>query len=83
MKLFRATRGLVTRELNPEKHSFEAVGIYKVRTDVDDKFLIYEINNSKLTGEPGFFFKSNLEMEQVALLMDQDGIEYDLQGKAY
>ena len=33
-------------ERNPDNHSLEAVGNLKKATDMEDKYLIYEINNS-------------------------------------
>ena len=33
-------------ESNPDKHSLEAIGILKRATDMEDKYLIYKINDS-------------------------------------
>ena len=42
---------------------------------MEDKYLIYKINNSQFNGQPDYFFKSSGPMAQVATNMDQDGSE--------
>ena len=42
----RSKKAKIARERNPDKHSLEAVGILKQATDKEDKYLIYQINNS-------------------------------------
>ena len=41
--------------------------------DKEDKYLIYEINNSQFNGQPDYVFKSSAPMAQLAIDMDQDG----------
>ena len=44
----------LVRDLNPDQHSFEAVGIYKEQTDKADPFLIYKVNDGRLNEMPDF-----------------------------
>ena len=68
----------------PDKHSLEAVGILKQAMDKEDKNLIYKISNLQFNGQPDYIFKSSAPMAQLAIEMDQDGLEHPLQGdKAY
>ena len=69
----------LVRDLNPDQHSFEAVGIYKEQTDKSDPFLIYKVNDGRLNDQPDFVFKSSTESLQLAIEMDQDGPPNDLQ----
>ena len=71
----------ISWERNPDKHSLEAVGILKQATDKEDKYLIYKINNSQFNGQPDYIFKSSAPMAQLAIDMDQDGLEHPLQGE--
>ena len=49
--------------------------------DKEDKYLIYQINNSQFNGQPNYIFKSSAPMAQLAIDMDQNGPEHPLQGK--
>ena len=49
--------------------------------DKEDKYLIYKINNSQFNGQPDYVFKRSVPMAQLAIDMDQDGLEYPLQGE--
>ena len=49
--------------------------------DMEDKYLIYKINNSQFNGQPDYVFKSSAPMTQLAIDMDQDGPEHPLQGE--
>ena len=46
---------------------------------MEDKYLIYKINNSQFKREPDYIFKSSGSMAQVAIDMDRDGPEHYLQ----
>ena len=52
----RSKKAKITQERNPEKHSLEAVGILKQATDKEDKYLIYQINNTQFNGQPNYIF---------------------------
>ena len=71
----------IAREKNPEKHSLEAAGTLRKATDKEDKYLIYQINNSQFNGQPNYIFKSSAPMAQLAIDMNQNGPEHPLQGK--
>ena len=71
----------ITQGKNPDKHSLEAVGVLKQATDKEEKYLIYQINNSKFHGQPNYVFKSSTSMAQLAIDMDQNGPEHLLQSK--
>ena len=74
----------ISQERNPDKHSLEVVGILKQAIAKEDKYLIYKINNSQFNGQPDYVFKSSAPMAQLAIDMDQDGLEHLSQGeKAY
>ena len=77
----RSEKAKITHKRNPDKHSLEAVGILKQATDKEDKYLIYRINNSQFNGQPNHVFKSSVPMAQLAIDMDQDGLEHPLQGE--
>ena len=77
----RSEKAKIAWERNPDKHSLEAVGILKQAMDKEDKYLIYQINNSQFNGQPNYIFKSSAPMAQLAIDMDQDGPEHPLQGK--
>ena len=47
----------------------------------EDKYLIYNINNSQFNGQPDYIFKSSTPVAQLAINMDQDGPENPLQGE--
>ena len=66
---------------NPDKHLLEAVGILKKATDIEDKYIIYKINNSQFKRKQDYIFKSSGPMAQVANDMGQDGPENPLQCK--
>ena len=42
---------------------------------MEDKYLIYIIDNCQFNGEPDYLFKNSSSMVQVAIDMDQDGPE--------
>ena len=46
---------------------------------MEDKYLIYKINNLQFNREPDYVFKSSTPMAQLATDMDQDGPEHPLQ----
>ena len=71
----------LAHERNQDKHSLKVVGILKKATDMEDKSLIYKINNSHFNGEPDYVFKSRSSMAWVAIDMDQDGPENPIQGE--
>ena len=77
----RSEKAKIAWEKNPEKHSLEAVGILKQAMDKEDKYLIYQINNSQFNGQPNYVFKSSVPMAQLAIDMDQNGPEHPLQAK--
>ena len=54
---------------------------YPKTTDKEDKYPIYQINNSQFNGQPNYFFKSSVPMAQLANDMDQNGPEHPLQGE--
>ena len=66
---------------NPDKHSVEAVDILKQAMDKENNYLIYKINNLQFNGEPDYIFYSNVPMVQLAIDIDQDGLQHPLQGK--
>ena len=74
----RSEKAKIAQERNPGKHSLEAVGILKQAMDKEDKYLIYKINNSQFNGQPDYVFKSSAPMVQLAIDMDQDGLEHPL-----
>ena len=49
--------------------------------DKEDKYLIYQINNTQFNGQPNYIFKSSAPMAQLAIDMDQNGPEHPLQGE--
>ena len=73
----RSKKAKITCKRNPDKHSLEAVGILKQ----EDKYLIYRINNSQFNRQPDYVFKISAPMAQLAIDMDQDGLEHPLQGE--
>ena len=75
----RSEKAKIAWKKNPDKHSLEAVGILKQATDKEDKYLIYQINNSQFNGQPNYVFKSSASMAQLAIDMDQNGPEHPLQ----
>ena len=77
----RSKKAKIAQERNPDKHSLEAFGILKQGTDKEDKYLIYRINNSQFNGQPDYIFKSSAPVAQLAIDMDQDGLEHPLQGE--
>ena len=46
----RSEKAKIAWEENLDKHSLEAVGVLKQATDKEDKYLIYQINNSQFNG---------------------------------
>ena len=77
----RSEKAKIAWERNLEKHSLEVVGILKQAMDKEDKYLIYQINNTQFNGQPYYVFKSSVPMAQLAIDMDQNGLEHPLQGK--
>ena len=63
----------ISRDMNPDQHSFEAVAIYKKELDKTDPFLIYKVNDGKMNNLPDFVFKSAKDMLLLAAEMDQSG----------
>ena len=74
----RSEKAKISQERSSDKHSLEAVGILKQAMDKEDKYLIHKINNSQFNGQPDYIFKSSAPMTQVAIDMDQDGLEHPL-----
>ena len=77
----RSEKAKISWERNSDKHYLEAVGILKQVMDKEDKYLIYKINNSPFNGQPDYVFKSSAPMAQLAIDMEQDGLEHPLQGE--
>ena len=75
----RSEKAKISQEKNPDKHSLEAVGILKQTTDKEGKYLIYKINNFQSNGQPDYIFKSSAPVAQLAIEMDQDGLQHPLQ----
>ena len=48
---------------------------------MEDKYLMYKINNFQFTNDPYNVFKSSHTMTQIMVDADQDGPENLLQGK--
>ena len=60
-------------QLKSEKHSLSAVAELKSITDTSDRYLIYRIHDSNMTGQGNsFVFKSSKKMGQLAINMDQN-----------
>ena len=60
-------------QLKSEKHSLSAVAELKSITDTSDKYLIYKIYDSNMTGSGNsYVFKSSRKMGQLAINMDQN-----------
>ena len=60
-------------QLKSEKHSLSAVAELKTITDTSDRFLIYKIYDSNMTGRGhSYVFKSSKKMGQLAINMDQN-----------
>ena len=49
--------------------------------DKEDKYLIYKINNLQFNRHADYIFQSSTPMAQLAIDMDQDGLEHTLQGE--
>ena len=49
--------------------------------DKEDKYLIYQINNTQFNVQPNYVFKSSVPMAQLAIYMDQNGPEHPLSGE--
>ena len=78
----RSEKAKISQERNSDKPFLEATGILKQAMDKEDKYLIYKINNSQFNGQPDYVFKkSNAPMAQLAIDIDQDGLEHPLQGE--
>ena len=77
----RSEKANIAQEKNLKKHSLEAVGILKQATDKEDKYLIYQINNTQSNGQPNYVFKSSAPMAQLAIDMDQNGPKHPLQAE--
>ena len=69
----------LVKEICPDTHSFEAVGILKSSTDKHDPFLIYRVNDSNCNDGPDLVFKSSRELLLMAAAMDQSGPPNPLQ----
>ena len=62
----------MTTQLKSEKHSLSAVAELKAICDTTDKYLIYKIHDSNMTGTgSSYVFKSSKKMGKLALNMDQ------------
>ena len=61
----------LVKEICPDTHSFEAVGMLKSSTDKHDPFLIYRVNDSNCNDGPDLVFKSSRELLLMAAAMDQ------------
>ena len=48
---------------------------------MEDKYLIYKINNLQFNGNPDYILKSNAPMAQFAIDMDQDSLEHPWKGE--
>ena len=77
----RSEKSKIAHERNPDKHSLEALHILKQAMDKEGKDLIYKINNSQFNGQPDYVLKNSAPMAQLAIDMDQDGLEHPLQGE--
>ena len=77
----RSEKAKIAWEKNLDKHSPEAVGVLKQATDKEDKYLIYQINNSQFNGQPNYVFESSTPMAQLAFDMDQNGPEHPYQAE--
>ena len=73
LKQIHNARQDLKREMNPQGENFEALGMFKIKCDETDKFLVYKVNNRALNNKPSFVFKSSLSMAKLALEMDRDG----------
>ena len=63
----------MTTQLKSEKHSLSAVAELKAICDTSDKYLIYKIHDSNMTGQgSSYVFKSSRKMAQLAINMDQN-----------
>ena len=69
----------LAKEICPDTHSFEAVGLLKSSTDKHDPFLIYRVNDSNCNDGPDLVFKSSRELLLMAAAMDQAGPPNPLQ----
>ena len=56
-----------------DRTSFDAVGLLKKRIDYRDHYLIYDINNSNLSGGVDYIFQTTKTLVQLGLQMDIDG----------
>ena len=62
-------------QLRSEKHSLSAVAELKEITDTSDKYLIYKIHDSNMTGQGrSYVFKYLKKMGQLAINMDQNQV---------
>ena len=62
-----------TTQLKSEKHSLSAVAELKAICYTSDKYLIYKIHDSNMTGQgSSYVFKSSRKMAQLAINMDQN-----------
>ena len=77
----RSEKARIFQERNPVKHTLGAVGILKQAADKEGKYLIYKINNLQFNGQPDYLFKSSAPVAQLAIDMEQDGLEHPLQGE--
>ena len=62
-----------------DENSFDAVSIVKRTLDEVNEFYVYRINNGSLKGGSDYVFKSSQEMAKLAIHMDVNGPEEDLQ----
>ena len=78
----RQIKQKLNNEVKSEKHSLSAVAELKAITDTSDKYLIYKVNDSNMSGVgDSYVFKSSRRLGQLAINMDIEGNENVLQGE--
>ena len=66
----------VKQTIDSHGHSFDAVCLFKKKTDVQDRYLIYRLNNQDMNnGHPSYVFKSSTASAQLAISMDRESGE--------
>ena len=75
----RTEKAKISWERNSYKHSLEAVGILEASYGQGRQ--VPHLQNSQFNGQPDYVFKSSAPMDQLAIDMDQDGVEHPLQGE--
>ncbi len=63
----------VVEQINPIGHSFDAVATIKEAADKVDKFLIFNAEDGRLSGDNTFVFRSSREKVQMMHQMQRDG----------